>query len=176
MTFRFVRLAAASVAFVACFAHAAEPVRIAPAVPYAPYVAEDARLAGCDWNRMLVYNIVKRGGGRVATTDTAPAATPGRYLALEVKHINVSNRAPSRHVISLHGDLLEGGKVLGSFKAERSTVMSKETACLTAKKIGTTLAKDVVAWLDANATASAADLAARQAALPAVDAPAEAAE
>lgn len=175
MTFRATCFTAFA-AFATFTAQAVEPVRIPAEVPYAPYVEADARMPGCDWNRMFVYNVLKRGGTHVATTDKAPAAVPGRYLALEVKHINVTNRAPSRHVISLHGDLLEGGKVIGSFKAERSTVMTKDTACLTAKKIGTTLAKDVVAWIEANGSASTVELATRPSARPVDAAPAAASE
>jgi hypothetical protein len=138
-------------------ARAAEPVLLARAVPTAITVPN---YPDCPWPTELAGAIVEEASGAAALTDLAPAAVPGRFLALEVVALHPpggSGPSGSRW-IRVRGELLEGGKVLTSFEMQYITSRAKATPCATAQSLAEAMATRVAKWIREHGSLPKAEL------------------
>lgn len=144
-----VRLVAAVflVAALIPLARASEPLLLARTVPTAinvPVYPDD-----CPWRAELASGIVEEASGAAALTDLAPAAVPGRYLALEVvaMHAPGGSGPSGSRWIRVRGELIEDGKFVTTFELQHITSRAKATPCATAKYLAGVMATRIAKWI-----------------------------
>lgn len=148
--------AAAALALGAATAAAADPVTIAASIPYADQVGSADIRNDCRWNSTLPLILASRSNGGIVTTTADLATVPGKKLfvtATEIKAVSGGSASGPKR-IALAGQLVDDGKVVGTFEFKRS-VTGQTSVCATLSQLGLALADDIEAWLK-NPTMAAA--------------------
>jgi hypothetical protein len=126
-------------------------ILIARNIPYATDDIGNASIrAECDWTRTLSENIINFSKGKITGTDQKLDALPGKVLDIKVVRVHAfgGGAYSGSKWASIHGDLIESGKIIRSFDFTRITTFSFHiTACGSLGKISSALAKDVNKWV-----------------------------
>lgn len=132
-------------------ASADSEIFIAQNIPYATDDVGNAAIrAECDWTRTLSENIINFSKGKIAATDQKLDAVPGKTLDIKVVRVHAfgGGAYSGSKWASIHGDLIESGKIIRSFDFTRTTTFSFHiTACGSLGKLSSALAKDVNKWV-----------------------------
>ncbi len=128
---------------------AAEPVRVAEAVPYRDGVGAEALRSECTWNRRLVDRVVKGSKGAVVATDAALDDLEGPVLFLEVvgAHASGGGLMAGPKWATIRGELRGRGAEPLAFEIRRATTKGFK-ACSAMDRVADALAGDVLRWLD----------------------------
>ncbi|MEW6168914.1 MAG: hypothetical protein AB1651_14645 [Pseudomonadota bacterium] len=127
---------------------AAEPVKIARSVPFeSPTTATEAVKNECGLPEQLPTWIEKAAGERVQLVDGAPSG--GTTLKMKITHVLGVGGPFTPKSMSVDGELVENGKLVGSFHARRHT--SGGPTCAALAKCAKSLGKDIAGFLAAPA-------------------------
>lgn len=142
----------AALLFCCATASAAQPstvVAVPSAVDYADGVGTET-VRACDWNTRMGEYIANHAKGGVVIRDDASAPAQGRSLRMQVTHAHstAGGRFSGPKWATIHGELLDGATVIGSFDANRTTTRGI-TACRALERVGEEMGKDIAKWLRA---------------------------
>ncbi|HUP90755.1 MAG TPA: hypothetical protein VM074_00795 [Solimonas sp.] len=143
---RVLNLAAGLALATAALAAQAAAVKLAPTAPFAPDSnATDAVRAECQLTTQVPEAVKEAAGDSVELGEGGG----GRVLKLRIGHVLGVGGPFLPKSVSIEGELVEGGKTVGSFHARRQTTGGATCAALA--KCARTLGKDIAEWLAAPA-------------------------
>lgn len=127
---------------------AQEVVSIPKVIPYAPGVGSDDLRADCTWNSELSDYVVKFAKSGVVIFDGAEPSL-GKVLSMSITGVHAIGGGgyTGPKWATVHGELKEGGTIIGSFDIRRTTGSGGFTACSTLDRIGKAIGKDIALWL-----------------------------
>ncbi|MFA5938328.1 MAG: hypothetical protein WC809_03140 [Sinimarinibacterium sp.] len=125
---------------------AAEPVKLGKAVPFeSPATATEAVQRECGLPEQLATWVADAAGERVTLVDGE--AKGGSVLKMKITHVLGVGGPFTPKSLSVDGELMENGKVVGSFRARRQTTGGATCAALA--KCAKSLGKDIAGFLAA---------------------------
>lgn len=143
-----IKLLAFALIGMSSMASATDMVSIPRVTPYADGIGTDDVRQKCDWNAKLSENIAHAAENGVSVTDMSLSQTGGKVLALKITGVHAVGghgfAGPSW--AEVHGELHDGGKLVGSFVAHQHT-MAGITACGALDRLGKELGEDIADWL-----------------------------
>jgi hypothetical protein len=133
---------------ISSMASAADTVSIPRVTPYADGVGSDDVRQQCDWNTRLSEKIAHYAEGGASVTDTDVSRIGGKVLTLKITKVHAVGghgfAGPSW--AEIHGELHDGGKLVGSFTAHQHTMVGM-TACGALDHLAKELGDDIADWL-----------------------------
>lgn len=121
----------------------AEPVKIARSVPFeSDATATDAVKKECGLPEQVSNWVAAAAGDKVAVVDGEPG---GNALRMKITHVLGVGGPFAPKSLSVTGELVENGKVVGSFQARRHT--SGGPTCAALAKCAKSLGKDIAGFL-----------------------------
>lgn len=137
----------------AAAAHA-DAVKVASNIPY----AEEDTVSGnvkneCNISLSILEGIENASPGSVEKVESVNSKGPGRNLVMEITDAQSSGNAfiGHRKSVTAKGKLYEGGKLIGSFRANRvsggGAFGGYKGSCAVIHGCGRAIGKDIAAWL-----------------------------
>ncbi|WP_348820407.1 hypothetical protein [Fontimonas sp. SYSU GA230001] len=125
---------------------AAEPAKMSKSVPFeSPTTATEAVQKECGLPEQLATWVADAAGDRVTLVDGE--AQGGKVLKMKITHVLGVGGPFTPKSLSVGGELLDNGKVVGSFHARRQT--SGGPTCAALAKCAKSLGKDIAGFLAA---------------------------
>ncbi len=120
-------------------------------VPYAEGIGSDAVRNKCDWNTQLSTFIVDFAKSGVVVSDAGGAPATGKMLSMTIVGVHSVGGGgfTGPKWATVRGELREGGTLVGSFVANRTTTKGGLTACSALIRVGKAIGKDIAVWLRA---------------------------
>gem|GEM_PF-2108267 len=135
-------------------AKADETIAIASNIPYLDdTVGNDAIRAECTWTGSISSYVTRATRGSVVAVNNLKTVA-GKKLVVTITSVHAAGGGgfSGPKWGSVKGDLIDQGKILGSFEFSRSTMTGKMTACGTLENIAKALGKDIARWLKQRTT------------------------
>jgi hypothetical protein len=136
-----------------------EKVYIEAVIPYASEdVGSPALRSECNWNAKLPRRIVNASNGRIAIAKGPLDQQAGATLTIRITeaHIRGGGVYTGDKSARIEGELRRNGEVVKTFDLRR-TEAGSVNACGAANAVGSLLARDVGAWIQAIPPAPAVD-------------------
>jgi hypothetical protein len=133
---------------------AADPVKISPQTPFAEGISvPDAVRKECGLETQIPTLLTEAAAGGVAISEGDLNTYPGRVLKTRITHILAPGGGPwsGPKSVKVDGELVEGGKVIGSFQARRNATGGGFGTCAMLTRCAQAIAKDINGWLAAPA-------------------------
>ncbi|HTC27626.1 hypothetical protein [Dyella sp.] len=133
---------------ISSIASATDVVSIPRVTPYADGVGTDDVRTKCDWNSKLSENIARSAQVGVSVTDMDASHISGKVLTMKITQVHAiaGGNVTGYKWAEVHGELHDGGKLVGSFVAHQHT-MAAWTACGSLDRLGKELGEDIADWL-----------------------------
>ncbi|RDS81787.1 hypothetical protein [Dyella psychrodurans] len=133
---------------ISSIASATDAVSIPRVTPYADGVGTDDVRQKCDWNSKLSENIAHSAEMGVSVTDKDVSQISGKVLTMRITSVHAIGGGgwTGPKWAAVHGELHDGGKLVGSFEAHQHTTVGM-TACGALNRLGKELGEDIADWL-----------------------------
>ena len=129
-------------------ASATDVISVPRVTPYADGIGTAEVRQKCEWNSKLGENVAHYAEGGVSVTDLQVSQLGGKVLTMSITGVHAIGGGgwTGPKWAEVHGELHDGGKLVGSFVAHQHTIVGM-TACGALDRLGRELGEGIADWL-----------------------------